>query len=117
MLITFAKVEDGSTAADRSGRLLAANRTTLGIAEVMAGVVHDAVEYDKAGTALADARRVWGVFSTDEFPWTPARLTAAIDRLARLAADYDRDGLVHVDWPDELTSPVPDRPERRRGRS
>ena len=106
----------GHDAADRSGRLLTANKTALSIAEVIAGVVHDAVEFDKAGTAFADARRVWTVVSADEFPWTAAQLGAAVDLLARLAADYDRDGLVHVDWPDELTSPVPDRPDRRRSR-
>src|SRR4029453_5255316 len=36
-------------AADRSVRLLAANKSPLGIAEVMAAVVHDAVEHGPAG--------------------------------------------------------------------
>lgn len=103
-------------AADRSTRLLAANKSALGVAEVLAGVVHDAVEDGRAATALADARRVWGILSAEPFPWTESQLTAAIEQLTRLSADYDRDGLVHLDWPDGLTSPVPQRPERRRGR-
>jgi hypothetical protein len=103
-------------AEDRSTRLLEANKSALGIAEVMAAVVHDAVEYRRAGTALADAERVWGVLSAEPFPWNGAVLTAAIGALTELAADYDRDGLVHVDWPDDLSSPVPERHERRRGR-
>jgi hypothetical protein len=103
-------------AADRSSRLLEANKSTLGVAEVMAAVVHDAVEYDRAATALPDARRVWGVLSGDPFPWSEQDLTDAIDQLARLATDYDRDGLVHLEWPDRLASQVPDRPAHRRGR-
>lgn len=103
-------------AADRSARLLAANKASLGLAEVMAGVVHDAVEYGRPATVLADAQRVWGALSTEPFPWEESRLKAAIEALTGLAADYDRDGLVHVDWPDRLTSPIPERHERRRGR-
>jgi hypothetical protein len=103
-------------AADRSSRLLAANKAELGVAEVLAGVVHDAVEDGRTATAVADARRVWGILSAEPFPWTESRLTAAIEQLTRLAADYDRDGLVHLDWPDSLTNEVPQRPARRRGR-
>lgn len=103
-------------AGDRSSRLLAANKSELGVAEVLAGVVHDAVEDGRVATALADARRVWGVLRAEPFPWTESQLTAAIEQLTRLAADYDRDGLVHLDWPDRLTSPVPERRRGRRGR-
>ncbi|MET0415118.1 MAG: hypothetical protein ABW022_03745 [Actinoplanes sp.] len=101
---------------DRSTRLLEANKDALGVAEVMAGVVHDAVENGTTATAMAEAQRVWGLQNGEPFPWTEAHLTAAFDALTRLAAVYERDGLVYVDWPETLTSPVPERQERRWGR-
>jgi len=61
-------------AADRSRRLLAANKSTLGIAEVLAGVIHDAVEHEDPAAVLDRARRSWGVFSAAPLPWTATDL-------------------------------------------
>jgi hypothetical protein len=104
-------------AAARSKRVLDGNKRTLGLAEVMAGVVHDAVEHGRERTALADARRTWGTWSTDPFPWTEQQFADAIRRLTELAAAYQRDGVVRVDWPDSLSNPAPSgSPGVKRGR-
>ncbi|HEY0000095.1 MAG TPA: hypothetical protein VGB74_06560 [Actinoplanes sp.] len=103
-------------ARDRSKRLLAANKSSLGVAECVAGVVHAAVEHGATSSAVADARRSWGVFSAEPVPWTEPQLTAAISRLTVLAGDFARDGHLRFVWPDRLTSPVPVRVEHRLGR-
>ena len=103
-------------AAERSRRLLAANTSTLGIAEVLAAVVHHAVEHDDASVVLDRARRSWGVFSAAPLPWTTPDLTVAITRLTCLADAFGRTGTLDVQWPDPLTSPMPEPTAIRRGR-
>jgi hypothetical protein len=102
-------------AAERSKRLLAANKQSLGIAELLAGVVHDAVEHQEKST-IERAHRSWGVFSTDPFPWSDQQLVAAVDLLAELAVEYQTIGKVFFTWPDRLTSAVPAMTGTRRGR-
>jgi hypothetical protein len=103
-------------AAERSRRVLHANRHALGLAEVMAGVVHDAVEHGTGPTAPAEAHRIWATVSADPFPWTDQQLADAVSRLAQLSADYRNDGVVHLTWPDALSTPIPAAPGLRRGR-
>jgi hypothetical protein len=103
-------------AAARSRRLLRANRATLGTAEVLAGVVHDAAEHGTGDAAPAAARRAWAAFNADPFPWAAEQVTGAVWRLAELAAAYRRTGAVSLDWPDTLCRPVPAPPAVRRGR-
>ncbi|GIM91054.1 hypothetical protein [Paractinoplanes toevensis] len=104
-------------AADRSRRLLAANKRPLGVAEVLAGVVHDAVEHGRPAVPPELARGSWGIFSSDPFPWSPAQLSGAVRRLAGLAAEFERSGgALEFAWPDRLTSPVPAPAAPRRGR-
>lgn len=104
-------------AADRSRRLLAANKHELGIAELMAGAVHHAVE--EAADPAPEAHRAWTILTADPFPWPDDHLHVAVETLTALVADYKRDGVVRLDWPDCLTSPVPPtrvHPRGRRGR-
>jgi hypothetical protein len=104
-------------AAERSRRLLAANKRPLGVAEVLAGAVHDAVEGRSTGGLLDHCKRSWGIFSTDPFPWPDAQVVAAVERLGTLADDFEQLGKVRLTWPDALTSTVPPAtPARRRGR-
>jgi hypothetical protein len=107
-------------AADRSRRILAANKTTLGIAEVLSGVVHDAVEINDPGSVSDRCRSGWGTFSTEPFPWAEDELAAACATLAELTAEMGISGKVTLAWPDRLVSPVPEPsggPKRgRRGR-
>ncbi len=100
-------------AAVRSRRLLAANRSTLGMAEVIAGVVHDAAERNAPGPAPANARRAWAIFTSDPFPWPDEDIITAITTLASLTVDGEVTGTLSFTWPDALTSPVPDIPYRR----
>lgn len=101
-------------AAARSRRLLTANKRELGMAELMAGAVHHAVE--GSGDPIAEARRSWAILTPDPFPWPDTRLRTALETLTAEAATYDRESVVHLDWPDRLTSPVPPASKRPRGR-
>jgi hypothetical protein len=103
-------------AADRSRRLLAANKRALGVAEMLAGVVHAAVEHGRTAAIEGDARRAWGMFGTEPFPWTTLTLTAAVDRLAALTTGFARTGELTFTWPDRLTSRVPAPAPTHRGR-
>ncbi|MCU7727020.1 hypothetical protein ODJ79_25105 [Actinoplanes sp. KI2] len=102
-------------AAERSKRLLAANKRSLGIAEILAGVVHDAVEHDATST-MERLRRSWGVFSTEPLPWSAEEVAAAVAMLGELAVDFEATGKVVFTWPDRLTSPMPATVGTRRGR-
>lgn len=95
-------------AAERSRRILAANKTTLGIAEVLSGVVHDAVENNDPGSVTGRCLSGWGTFSTDPFPWTEEELAEACATLAELTAEMGISGKVTLTWPDKLVSPVPE---------
>jgi hypothetical protein len=102
--------------ADRSKRLLAANKTSIGIAEVMAGVLHHAVEHEQPGTACEHAKRSWGVFSAEPVPWSADQLAAAVRLLAELTMRFERDGTLEFAWPDRLTSEVPPAAGAKRSR-
>jgi hypothetical protein len=104
-------------AAERSRRLLTANKHELGMAELMAGAVHHAAEH--ATDPAPEARRAWASLTPDPFPWPDDRLREALKALIAESAAYHRDGVVHLDWPDRLTSPMPSteaHPRGRRGR-
>ena len=94
-------------AADRSRRLLAANKRPLGVAEVVSGAIHTAVEHRTDAGLLDQVRRSWSLFHTEPLPWTPDRITAAVRRLTDLTTDFEATGTLVFSWPDALTSPVP----------
>jgi hypothetical protein len=100
-------------AAARSKRITAANKTTLGIAEVIAGAVHDAAERYDPDPAPSAARRAWSIFTADPFPWPDDQIIAATTTLAALTVDLEAAGTLSFTWPDGLTSPVPDIGYRR----
>ena len=102
-------------AAERSRRLLAANKQSLGAAEILAGVVHDAVELGETST-VERARRGWGIFSTEPLPWSERQVTGAVAVLRELAVEFEATGKVVFTWPDRLTSPMPATAGTRRGR-
>lgn len=103
-------------AGERSKRILKANRAALVLAELMAGVVHGAVEQDTDRDVCAEARRAWASVTVDPFPWTDQQLVAAVSRLTELAATYQRDGAVQAAWPDNLSTDVPHTSGISRGR-
>jgi hypothetical protein len=102
-------------AAERSKRLLAANKRSLGVAEILAGVVHDAVEHDETST-MERLRRSWGVVSTEPLPWSEPEVAAAVAMLGDLAVQFEATGKVTFTWPDRRTSPMPAMAGTRRGR-
>jgi hypothetical protein len=85
-------------AGQRSDQLLRENKTSLAIAEVLAGVVHDAVERRDRGELYQRARGAWGVLREEPFPYSPAALEAAADTLAELSARWTGRTL-EVEWP------------------
>ena len=103
-------------AAARSSRILRANKRTLGLAEVMADVIHSAVEQGGEQLAPVEARRTWASLAGGPFPWTDQQINEAIRCLAELAAGYRRDGVVQAEWPDSLSNPIPIDSGVRRGR-
>jgi hypothetical protein len=103
-------------AAARSSRILGANKRPLGLAEVMADVVHNAVEHGDEQAAPLEARKAWSSLVGGPFPWTDRQLGEAIRCLAELAEGYQRDGVVQAEWPDSLSSPAPSNSGIRKGR-
>jgi hypothetical protein len=103
-------------AAERSKRLLRGNRRALGLAEIMAGVVHDAVEHGTADEVAAAARRAWVSVSADPFPWPDRQLRQAVQQLTALTAEFLHSGQVEVGWPETLSDPVPSGPGIKHGR-
>jgi hypothetical protein len=103
-------------AAARSRRILDANSRALTAAEVMAGVVHDAAEHGSADPS-AKGRIDWGIVHPGPFPWSDDQVEAAVAALGDLSDRWSRDGRVEMDWPDRLTSRVPERAGVKRGRS
>jgi hypothetical protein len=101
-------------AAERSRRLLVANKRELGIAELMSGTVHRGVEH---GTdPLARAKAEWQALLPGPFPWTDDEFRAAVTALIASADDFTRAGQIELTWPDHLTSPVASARARHRGR-
>lgn len=94
-------------AAARSRRILHANRASLSVAEVMAGMVHDAAEHTGATGAHAKARIDWAQICPDPFPFAPERIDAAVRALIDLGGAWERTGRIEFFWPDRLASPVP----------
>lgn len=64
----------------RSARILKAAKRSIGVAEVLAGIIHEAVEQQHP-TPLRRAREGWGVLEQNAFPWTEADIARATDTL------------------------------------
>jgi hypothetical protein len=99
-------------AAERSRRLLAANKAELTAAELISGIVHDGVEHRT--DPLPRAKEAWRALMTGPFPWSDAEFRAAAADLAVLADAYNEAGSIELTWPDRLTSPVPAAPRKHR---
>lgn len=81
----------------RSEQVLKANEKSLGLSEVLAGVVHEAVEHGDRSELVARAHGAWGVHNTEPFPYPPEALTAAADELEELAGRWTGSTLT-VEW-------------------
>ncbi|MEU8244199.1 hypothetical protein AB0C07_38595 [Actinoplanes missouriensis] len=103
-------------AAQRSRQLLDANKRALTMAELLAGVVHRAVEEDEADRVTALVRDAWISFDGSDFPWSDEQVTEAAVTLAELAAEWEALGTVKAMWPDDLVAPMPVPHGVKRGR-
>ncbi|MFL6124736.1 hypothetical protein [Actinophytocola sp.] len=75
-------------AKQRSERLLRENKRALGVAEVLAAVVHEAVEHRNRAELVQRARGAWGVLHEEPFPYPAYAVTAAADTLEELVAGW-----------------------------
>lgn len=75
-------------AKQRSERVGRENGRAIGDAELLAGVVHDAVERRDRRELMSRARGAWGVVHEEPFPYPLAALTAAADALEELAGQW-----------------------------
>jgi hypothetical protein len=94
-------------AAKRSKEILHANKKALTVAEIMAGVLHHAVESPQGFVATAQARHDWGIVRAEPFPWSDEQVNAAVEVLRGLADRWDElgpDEGLDFFWPDRLRS-------------
>ena len=103
-------------AAQRSKRLLDANKRTLTLAEVVAGLVHRAVEEDRTADVCRQVRHAWDAVGDGPFPWADEPVRAAADALDELLVEWESRGTVRAVWPERLTAPAPEPHGVRRGR-
>ena len=97
-------------AAARSRRILTANRRGLTVAEVLTGVLHQAVERCCPEIPYEKAVHDWGIVEERAFPWTEEDIARATDTLRDTAHQWETladAGTLDEFWPDVLTSPVP----------
>jgi hypothetical protein len=86
----------------RSRQVLRVNGPGIGVAELLAGAVHAAVEHQTPGTVAAAARRAWGSLHEGPFPYPEAELRRAVDTLDDLGQRWARlraGEQLTVDWP------------------
>ena len=84
-------------AKQRSERVMRENGPTLRDAELLAGLVHDAVERRDRRELMSRARGTWGMVHEEPFPYSLAALTAAADALEELAGQWTGPTL-EVEW-------------------
>jgi hypothetical protein len=85
----------------RSTRLLKAARN-LGLAEVLSGVLHEAVEKRQA-TPYARAREAWGIVQQDPYPYCDADLDRATKMLRELGEQWQASSEpLEFAWPERL---------------
>lgn len=86
----------------RSAKILKAAKRSIGVAEVLAGVVHDAVE-QRLPTPFEQAREGWGALEQDPFPWTDDDIIRATDTLRELDEQWQASpDPLEFSWPDSL---------------
>lgn len=90
-------------ARQRSERVIKANTASraLGVAELLAGLVHRSVETGKRIDLAAEARGQWGSLRQEPFPYTAAQLNRARDRLAEFDARWKAlpvEGELDIPW-------------------
>jgi hypothetical protein len=101
----------------RSARIIRAHTASraLTTAELLASVLHDAVETGRRGDLHGWARRYWGVVRQEPFPYPPAALAAARTLLEELTAQWEAlpvDGELEVPW-HRAPAPAAGRASRR----
>lgn len=100
-------------AKQRSKRILDANKRTLGMAEVLVGGIHWAVEQRLATTAaVRNTREHWASLSAEPVPFPDEAIGRAVDILRDLATGWPNVGAdsgLEFQWPAKLIAAVPKR--------
>ncbi|MEU4156824.1 hypothetical protein [Actinoplanes sp. NPDC026670] len=103
-------------AAARSKLILDGCKQSLGLAELLAGMVHHAVETGIPEQAPVLVRKAWGSLQAGEMPWPDEVVAGAATALSGLVTDFEAQGSVKVTWPEHLVAAVPPARGVRRGR-
>lgn len=82
----------------RSERLARENGAEIGVAELLVGVVHDAVERRDRTELVARAHAAWGSVHEEPFPYPDSALLAAADALDDMSARWTG-RTFEVEWP------------------
>ena len=86
----------------RSRQVLRTNGSGIGLAEMLAAVVHDAVERRAHGTVVPAAQRAWRSQREDPFPYPATELRNAVTALDELGRHWTRlpaGQELTIDWP------------------
>lgn len=97
-------------AAVRSARVIKANARSLTLAEVLSGVMHDAVEGSRTGPLFKIMRAAWGSVEERPFPYTEPTLAAVAEKLRALTERWSAlapGEELDFAWPPALTAPIP----------
>lgn len=99
----------------RSDAVLRKNKDQIGIAEVLAGVVHQGLEHDehRIGRELTEA---WGVFRADPCPFPRSQAVEAVAELRTIGEQWIKlpaDVMMTLTWLFEGKRAQPARPKRR----
>jgi hypothetical protein len=90
----------------RSTRVLKA-AGNLGVAEVLSGILHEAVEKGRA-TPYVRAREGWGIIQQDPYPYRDADIDRATNTLRELGEQWQASSApLEFAWPDSLRATGP----------
>ncbi|WP_328605032.1 hypothetical protein OG943_34100 [Amycolatopsis sp. NBC_00345] len=86
----------------RSERVLKAAKRSIGVAECLSGVLHEAVEHGRQ-LRFSVARETWGILEQDPFPYSEREIRSASEKLHELAEVWQTSGEpLEFSWPERL---------------
>jgi hypothetical protein len=86
----------------RSARVLKAAKRSIGMAECLSGVLHEAVEHGRP-LRFSVAREAWGVLEQEPFPYSEREIRLTSEKLHELAEIWrSSNEPLEFSWPERL---------------